>query len=59
MNFGHDSVWTTRESYGALPEHKQAAIMRRLAEPRAAHGPDGDSAAVQALLDRLKASQTV
>ena len=59
MNFGHDSVWTTRESYGALPEHKQAAIMRRLAEPRATHGPDGDSAAVQALLDRLKASQTV
>ena len=55
QNFGHESVWTTRESYGTLPEHKQTAIMRRLAEPRTASAPAGEIAAMQAALDRLKA----
>ena len=57
QNFGHESVWTTRESYGTLPEHRQTAIMRRLAEPRAVQGPESDIAAMQAALDRLKASR--
>ncbi len=56
QNFGHESIWTTRESYGNLPEHRQASIMRRLAAPRAAAAPEAEIAAVQAVLDRLKAS---
>lgn len=55
QNFGHESIWTTRESYGTLPEHRQAAIMRRLAGPRAATEPDEEIASMQASLDRLKA----
>ena len=34
MNFGHETIWTTRESYGNLPQHRQAAIMRSLSEPK-------------------------
>jgi len=34
QNFGHEHVRTTRESYGTLPAHRQAEIMRALSEPR-------------------------
>jgi hypothetical protein len=47
MNFGHESIWTTRESYGTLPEHRQAAILRRLAEPMTTTAPDAEIAVMQ------------
>ena len=57
QNFGHESVWTTRESYGTLPGHRQTVIMRRLAELGTGQRPESDIAAMQAALDRLKASR--
>ena len=55
LNFGHEHVRTTRESYGIMPAHHQQAVMRRIAGPRAAVGPEAEIAAVQAVLDRLRA----
>ncbi len=52
QNFGHESVRTTRETYGTLPEHKQAAVMQRLTQR-----DDGDSTTesdVDLLLSLLK-----
>jgi integrase len=57
MNFGHESIWTTRESYGTLPQHRQAAIMHRLAEPKSESAPDSNIADLEAVLTRMKASQ--
>lgn len=57
QNFGHESIWTTRESYGTLPEHRQAEVMRRLGTPKAAGVPEAEIAAMQAVLDRMKAGQ--
>lgn len=57
QNCGHESVWTTRESYGTLPGHRQTVIMRRLAELGTGQRPESDIAAMQAALDRLKASR--
>ncbi len=55
QNFGHESVWTTRESYGTLPAHRQAEIMRRLVEPRLAMLPPGlDIAALKAFVRSLE-----
>jgi len=55
QNFGHESIWTTRESYGTLPTHRQAEIMRRLAEPRLSMLPPGlDIAALKAFVRSLE-----
>ena len=55
QNFGHESVRTTRESYGTLPEHKQAAVMQRLTQ-RADDAPvtDDDLETMRALLKRME-----
>lgn len=55
QNFGHESVRTTRESYGTLPEHKQAAVMQRLTQ-RADASPvtDDDLETMRALLKRME-----
>lgn len=51
QNFGHESIWTTRESYGTLPAHRQAEIMRTLAKPRREMLPPGlDIAALKAFV---------
>ena len=51
QNFGHESIWTTRESYGTLPAHRQAEIMRRLGKPRLPALPPGlDIAALKAFV---------
>ena len=57
QNFGHESIWTTRESYGTLPPHKQVEVMQRLQQPRNAAIPAAEIAAMQAALDRLKAAR--
>lgn len=55
QNFGHESVRTTRESYGALPEHKQAVVMQRLIQ-RTNDAPvtDDDLETVRELLKRME-----
>ena len=57
QNFGHESIWTTRESYGTLPAHRQAEIMRRSAGPRVPQASEAEIVAMQAILDRLKAGR--
>ncbi len=55
QNFGHESVWTTRESYGTLPAHRQAKIMRSLSMPRQESPPAGlDIAALEAFVQSAK-----
>jgi integrase len=55
QNFGHESVWTTRESYGTLPAHRQARIMRSLSMPRQESLPGGlDIAALEAFVQSAK-----
>ena len=58
QNFGHDHVRTTREYYGALPDHRRRAIMRRLDAPRSNQLWNEEIVAMEALLNRLKAGQT-
>lgn len=43
QNLGHDSVSTTFASYGEVPPHRQAEIIRKLATPR---GTNDDLATV-------------
>lgn len=52
QNFGHEHVRTTRESYGALPEHHQAMVMRRLTQ-RKADSTDDPIAEMRALVERI------
>ena len=60
QNCGHDSVWTTRESYRKLPAHRQEAIKRRLGEPKVkAVAPESEIAVMQAALDRMKAVRVI
>ena len=55
QNFGHESIRMTRESYGTLPAHRQAEIMRALAKPRVVASPDGiDVAALESVLISVK-----
>jgi integrase len=55
QNFGHESIWTTRESYGTLPAHRQAEIMRALAKPRRDTLPPGlDIAALKAFVQSVE-----
>jgi integrase len=59
QNFGHEHVRTTRESYGALPEHRQAAVMRRLTErgdPKASSDPIAE---MRELLDRMAKDKAI
>jgi hypothetical protein len=60
QNLGHGSESTTFVGYGHVPLHRQAEIMRALAEPRRAALPDGlDIAALEAFVNSAKASRTV
>jgi integrase len=53
QNFGHEHVRTTRESYGALPEHRQAAVMRGLTQRGDTLATTDAIAAMRTLLDRI------
>lgn len=56
QNFGHENVRTTRESYGTLPAHRQAEIMRALTKPRSTTLPEGlNLDALEAFLKSAKA----
>jgi integrase len=57
QNFGHESVWTTRESYGTLPAHRQAEIMRKLGAPQSAEPGKDAIEAMEAALEKLKKSR--
>ncbi len=58
QNFGHESIWTTRESYGTLPEHRQAEVMRRLGEPITGGKYSGlDIAALESFINSAKGSR--
>lgn len=59
MNFGHETIWTTRESYGNLPQQRQAAIMRSLSEPKKEGDSNSAIAAIEEALGRLKASKNL
>jgi integrase len=52
QNLGHSGVLTTLTSYGAVPAHRQAAIMRELGCPNEKHSLLDDSDVI-ALIDRL------
>lgn len=49
QNLGHEKVLTTFTSYGAVPSHRQAALIRGMAADRAA----GDGPTVEARLAKL------
>ncbi|MDQ2762409.1 MAG: tyrosine-type recombinase/integrase [Pseudomonadota bacterium] len=58
QNLGHEKVLTTFTSYGAVPSHRQAALIRGMVAGRAA----GDGATVEARLaklERLEAAMAV
>ncbi|WP_245257515.1 site-specific integrase [Methylocapsa acidiphila] len=57
QNFGHESVWTTRESYGTLPAHRQTEIMRALAKPRRDIFPPGLN--IEALKAFVRSVETI
>jgi integrase/recombinase XerD len=44
QNFGHDNILTTMCSYGEVPLHRQAEIMRDLAKPRHTKGNNNEIA---------------
>ena len=53
QNFGHEQVRTTRESYGALSEHRQAALMQQLTEHRKPFERGDPIAQMRALVERI------
>lgn len=55
QNFGHESEATTFVGYGRVPAHRQAEIMRALANPRPMVFPPGlDISALEAFVESAK-----
>jgi integrase len=53
QNLGHEHCLTTFSSYGNLPPHRQAEIIRALGSPRAEASPDDASDLLRQLADQL------
>ena len=57
QNLGHDDCLTTFSSYGTLPAHRQAEIIRGLANPAAAHDNGNEPEILEQIKDLLKSAR--